>query len=847
MANMIKRFIDIVLAIIGIALTLPFLPIVALLIKLDSKGPVFYLCDRVGKGMRLFKMYKFRTMLDTPIQVGESVSPKYDPRVSSLGRFLRRTKINEVPQFLNILKGDMSFVGPRPEAPDLAKHYPEEARQIFSVKPGLVGPNQIAAFNEEELYPPGVNEKDYYFSHILPWKTTADLEYINNPSLLKDFRFIFVAVWKTLTGLVNRTHLCQDGAQFCLVLADITLVIACTAVVEGLDLGRLWSASELVKFLAYLPLVIALRVSCFCLFGLYSSLIEHMSLRDIVNIMNAVVTGSLLLMLAHFTHGLPPDTMLIALDSGMLIALLSAVRFGLKLHRGKSRVREAETKTHRVLIFAAGHTGALAHRALSLLERSPYQVVGFVDDAPEKYGKRLHGLKVLGNRHNIAALARLHDVHEIIIATSTVAGEDVSNIIEICREAGLPYRVFSPVRDAASGDRFSFPVRTLGISDILPLRTISMDRQAVQRRIQDQTIMLYGSGGSLGVELCRRILQLGCARLIIVDRYESYLTELSASLCNLCPKEKIVPLLIASENIHALEEVFAKYRPNTVFHMTMKKYLPFVEVNKDEIVTANWKNTFLLAKFAVEYGIDCFFAISSFAANNENNFLSASLRIAELALQQLFGDTNTRLVIGRICDVAENRGGIVSLIKNQIKKQSTITLPSPDAKTHLLSKDSAAEFILQALVEGSAAPHRNGVFVCDPGPPVALVEVAKRLAELYGLKAGTDLPITYLDRTPYESSRLPATLQKMEGTGHQGIKFLEENRSAASHALMAALKNFPQDLNLLLYAAHYGLQIEDLVDRFRHPLREGSVASTKSTRRERSPSSFPRLVSSPQT
>jgi len=348
------------------------------------------------------------------------------------------------------------------------------------------------------------------------------------------------------------------------------------------------------------------------------------------------------------------------------------------------------------------------------------------------------------------------------------------------------------------------------------------------------------------VELCRRILQLGCARLIIVDRYESYLTELSAILRNLFPEEKILPLLIASESTHALEEVFAKYRPNMVFHSTLKKYNPFVEVNKAEIVTANWKNTLLLAELAVEYGTDCFFAISSFAANHGSNFLSTSLRIAELALQQLFHGSNTRLVIGRMCEVAENRGGIVSLIKNQIKKQCTIMLPSPDAETYLLSKDSAAEYILQTLVEASAVPRKNGVFICDPGPPISLVEVARRLAELYGLKAGTDLPITYLDHTLYESPGMPVAARGMEGTGHQGIKFMEENGSH-DPAFVTALMNFPQDLNRLLNGDRYEMQIEELVDRFRHPLREGSAAPKKRTRRERERSSFPRLISSAHT
>ena len=140
MSDFLKRALDILLASIGTLLLLPVFPLIAILIKLDSKGPVLYLCNRIGKNGKLFKMYKFRTMLEIPAKVGTSVSPQGDVRVTDFGRILRRTKLNELPQLINILKGDMSFVGPRPEAPDLAELYPEDAKILFSVKPGLVGP-----------------------------------------------------------------------------------------------------------------------------------------------------------------------------------------------------------------------------------------------------------------------------------------------------------------------------------------------------------------------------------------------------------------------------------------------------------------------------------------------------------------------------------------------------------------------------------------------------------------------------------------------------------------------------------------------------------------------------------
>ena len=154
---MLKRLFDIILSILGLIVLAPIFPVIALLIKLDSKGPVIYKCERVGKNRRPFAMFKLRTMVETTCRVGHSVSPQGDVRVTRIGRILRRTKVNELPQLVNILKGEMSFVGPRPEVPDLAALYPEEANIVFTVKPGLVAPCQAKFRNEEELYPQGVN------------------------------------------------------------------------------------------------------------------------------------------------------------------------------------------------------------------------------------------------------------------------------------------------------------------------------------------------------------------------------------------------------------------------------------------------------------------------------------------------------------------------------------------------------------------------------------------------------------------------------------------------------------------------------------------------------------------
>ena len=229
-----KRCIDLVLACIGLILVLPFFPLIALLIKLDSWGPVLYRCDRIGKDGKRFKMYKFRTMYETTLPVWASVSPEGDPRVTPFGRILRRTKINELPQLLNVLKGEMTFVGPRPEAPDLAALYPAHARAIFTVTPGLVGPNQILGRNEEEWYPPDVDPQQYYIEEILPKKLPLDLEYVRHPSLAKDLHYLVLGLKETICKAISWKLVLQNKSQIYLLGTDVVLCIA------SFGLAHLW-------------------------------------------------------------------------------------------------------------------------------------------------------------------------------------------------------------------------------------------------------------------------------------------------------------------------------------------------------------------------------------------------------------------------------------------------------------------------------------------------------------------------------------------------------------------------------------------------------------------------------
>ena len=406
-----KRLIDILLSLIGIIIFIPFMIFIVLFIKLDSRGPVFYFADRVGKNMKNFKMYKFRTMLNTPCNVGDSVCPQYDPRVTTFGRLLRRTKLNELPQLLNVLKGEMTFVGPRPEAPDLAELYPEGAKRVFLVKPGLVGAATILGRNEEELYPPGVDAKKYYIEQILPKKVEIDLKFIKNPSFFKELHYILMGVKETSVGALKKKHIYDNRSQIYLFIADIFLIICSYILAVVICSKILTGGGNFIKSLTILPLVTTILLAFNVYFGMYNCLIRYISYHEILGVLKGVTSGSLFLVLVAWAVGFDNYCeMIVVMHWTLLIFTLSGLRIGLKLYREKIIPETEISEKRRIFIFGAGDEGRSAYHTLNVRKNNPFEVVGFIDDAPNKYGKKLNGLKILGNRHHIKALAHLYKV-----------------------------------------------------------------------------------------------------------------------------------------------------------------------------------------------------------------------------------------------------------------------------------------------------------------------------------------------------------------------------------------------------------------------------------------------------
>ncbi len=190
-----KRTFDIIVSTSVLLIFSPIFLLGSILAKIQSSGPVFYKAKRIGLGGKIFELFKFRTMVENADKIGIGLTTHKDSRVTSIGRFLRYTKLDELPNFINVIKGEMSLIGPRPESPEYVKYYTEAQKQVLLVKPGITGPSQIANRNEEEKLAAQTDPETYYITELMPKKLTIDLQYVASQSFISDIKWLLKTLW----------------------------------------------------------------------------------------------------------------------------------------------------------------------------------------------------------------------------------------------------------------------------------------------------------------------------------------------------------------------------------------------------------------------------------------------------------------------------------------------------------------------------------------------------------------------------------------------------------------------------------------------------------------------------
>ena len=451
-----KRAVDFTVAATAMFFLWPLFAVIALLIKLDSKGPVFFRQERAGRNSTTFRIFKFRTMIVGAYRSGARLTVKRDPRITQVGGVLRWTKLDELPQLLNVLFGDMSLVGPRPEDPYFVNFYSPEQREVLSVKPGLIGPSQMAGRDEVEMYPEGVEDTEkYYIEHILPAKLERDLNYVRTSTTWGDLKYLVSGAFGVLTSQFKQSFFARSRARLALLGMDLGLIGISYVLANFIHFDWHLPTKAWPYVLQTLFWSVALKPPIFIYYGLYQRATRWVGRRDLAAIVKAVSLSSAMVVAVTYFTGLQAHSRAVFIvDWALLIFLMCGLRFTVRhVLSGGKREGNSGGPYVRVLVAGSGHGGEGILRSLLEDPRSRFLPVGIIDHEPHRWGALIHGIRVMGGANDIALAASTHRVEMVLVALADMDPSVVRDITEACKKHDIEYRLIPSLLDVLSQDR----------------------------------------------------------------------------------------------------------------------------------------------------------------------------------------------------------------------------------------------------------------------------------------------------------------------------------------------------------------------------------------------------------
>jgi len=748
-----KRLLDLCGAIVGLLVSLPVLVFIAIAIKLDSRGPVFFTQVRVGRQGRPFRLYKFRSMV-VDADKHSAITGSVDARVTRVGRMLRPLRLDELPQLLNVLKGEMSLVGPRPEAPSIVSRYTAEQRRVLEVPPGLTGLTQLTHLDEASRMPPGADPTEHYVQHVLMGKLEQDLHYIESRTFLGDVAILLrtpvclaqcVLARPRPDRLVKAARLSTDIA-----FAGVATYAAFLARYDGNI-----PADDVAFLIGGLPLILSAYASAFLLLATFRSIWRFASVEDFWHVAKACGIGGIVTAAGmHIIYGWPYPRSVLVMSPAITLLFLATARLTCRTLATALGNAGAARDRRRVVIVGAGRTGASLAREIVSNPRLPVDLVGFVDDDRHLQRAMLHNAPVLGTTSELEELTRKHQLSEAIIAIPRPTLSQLRRIREACTRAGLVFRTLPSLEQLVSGDGHVRYLRKVDVDALLQRDVRPLDTEKIAKFLEGKRVMVTGAGGSIGSELCQQVVRLGAESLVMVERAENALFALSAELQTIGSSTKLTAALADIKHIVRMSELFSHFRPQVVFHAAAYKHVPMLESHPTEAVLNNVIGTARLANLATSHSVEDFVFISTDKAVRPGNLMGATKRICELYLMALETAKQTQLEpapvtakfrIVRFGNVLGSAGSALPLFQRQIEDGGPITITDPDVSRFFMTIEEAVGLVL----ESTTLDTQGAVAVLDMGAPVKITNLADDLITALGLSPSA-VPRQFIGLRPGE-------------------------------------------------------------------------------------------------
>jgi len=479
---------------------------------------------------------------------------------------------------------------------------------------------------------------------------------------------------------------------------------------------------------------------------LYNRIWQYASIGELLLIFKVSMLINLLLVFYIFISrsSFPRSVLLINLMTD--IFLLGALRFGLRLLKDYSVNNNLLVPRTRVLIIGAGDAGEIIIREMNKHPELGKKIIGLIDDDPGKTNLEMHGLKVLGNRYDIPKVIEKYAVDEVIIAMPSAPGKDIKEIYNLSVQSNVKVMIVPGVYELINGNVNLNQIREVKVEDLLGREQVKLDIKRIARDVEGRTILVTGAGGSIGSELCRQIARFKPCCLLMLDIYENNLYYLDLELKKKYPDIEIIPIISSIRDKERLDNLFARYRPELVFHAAAHKHVPLMEYHPGEAVKNNIFGTRNLLEVADRYNVDKFVLISTDKAVNPTNVMGATKRVAEMLVQAMNKRSRTKYMAVRFGNVLGSNGSVIPLFQKQIAAGGPVTVTHEEVTRYFMTIPEAVQLVIQAAALGKGGE----VFVLDMGEPVKIIDLAKDLIKLSGLKLGEDIDIIITGLRPGE-------------------------------------------------------------------------------------------------
>ncbi|MHC5059896.1 MAG: polysaccharide biosynthesis protein [Planctomycetota bacterium] len=461
------------------------------------------------------------------------------------------------------------------------------------------------------------------------------------------------------------------------------------------------------------------------------------------------------------------------------VVILGGLRMVVRLYH-EEYFTESHGGLKRFLIVGGGDAGEALLREIVRIKKEQYDVIGFIDDDPAKQGVSIHGISVMGTVEQLPQICQKEKIDEIAIAIPSATPKELRRVVQICQGAKIRFRTVPSITDIASGKLKVSQIRDVDIDDLLGREVVQLDLDLIEKFLKNKIILITGSGGSIGSEMCRQVCNFDPKKLLLVEQAENPLFYIDRELSKSFPQVATEALVCDITNKGRLEYIFQKYRPEVVIHAAAHKHVPLMETNPGEAVKNNIVGTRNVSDLADAYGATDFVMISTDKAVNPTSIMGSSKRVAEMYIQDLNNTSETHFVTVRFGNVLGSEGSVVPIFNKQIAAGGPVTVTHPEMKRYFMTIPEASQLVLQAATMGQGGE----IFVLDMGEPVKIVDLAKELITLSGFRPGEDIEIAFIGLRPGEKL-------------FEELSIAGEDMLATRHSKIAAWKNIPKDRQTL--------------------------------------------------